>query len=354
MKKLSFVLSFVLFIFFAVDSNASKIWYRQALTGNTATSLDGIRGDNASDADLGMIANGTNIYFYKYDADSGAVENSPNVITPDTAGGSAAWLLQSVYSVVSGTQPPTGVDMTGGIVGMIPSNSVDTEHDISISPGACMDNTGIYHLSLDSAIVKRIDSTWVVGTGAGGLLNGSVMASELYNIYILRNDSDGLVDVGFIDKDDDIDNYLPSGYSSYRWVGFVRTDSSANIIQFLMTNNEYIYEVAPAAATGLGPISGYHLSLSSVAPGGRATKVLVSGYKLGGSGSVLDFYTYPGTFGVFAETVVSTRNAYEFSQASISTYTPQVSVPVRLDGTIMIGFNDTGLSIFVKSVEVVR
>lgn len=220
---------------------ASKtLYYRDGLIGGTATDLDAQDGTVLTEGDFAYVMDGTDIYHYRLDATSGAAESSPVVISPDTNAGTKRWILQNVYNVTSGVSPPSGVEITGNIAGMILSNSVDADHDISISAGACFDSTNTYQMIGSSAVVKQIDAVWTAGTAAGGLLYGSVTADFLYNIYALRKDSDGTVDYGFLGYYQTIDTKLPTGYSHYRWIGFVVTDASANIRTFTHTRGDVI------------------------------------------------------------------------------------------------------------------
>lgn len=73
------------------------------LTGGTDTSyLDYWDGNDLSDGQMAFgIVNGTH-YAYLLDASSGASENSPYVISPDTNAGTKRWVLQSPVNCISG------------------------------------------------------------------------------------------------------------------------------------------------------------------------------------------------------------------------------------------------------------
>ncbi len=94
-----------------------------ALTGGGAGALDTQDGNVLIDGDIAIVMESGNIYFYELDADSGAAENSPNVITPDTNAGDKRWLLTKVHS--SEAYMRSDVAAQGGIGADESSSSVD-------------------------------------------------------------------------------------------------------------------------------------------------------------------------------------------------------------------------------------
>jgi hypothetical protein len=126
--------------------------------------------------------------------------------------------------------------------GLTTSNAADTDHDITIAVGGGMDDaTTTYYIGLTAAITKRIDAAWAAGTGNGGLFSGNVGNATQYHIFIIKKDSDGTVDAGF-DTSATAAN-KPAGYTYYKRVGWVLTDGSANILQFVQTGNYFRFKV---------------------------------------------------------------------------------------------------------------
>lgn len=80
----------------------NRIHKRTALTGGTASAVDGIDADALTDGDvLFAFVSGT-VYFYIYDDNVGGLESSPDLIVPDEEGGSpysgnGRWVLQTPY-----------------------------------------------------------------------------------------------------------------------------------------------------------------------------------------------------------------------------------------------------------------
>jgi hypothetical protein len=202
--------------------------YRTALTGGGSTALDGIDVADLSDGTVALVFNGGTFYWYRFDATATAAESSPDVIRPHDYSTAGNWELQQGQAAVLGTMP-AGVELQGGIVGLDCSPDTDTDHDVLVAIGACMDSTGASAIKLSTAMTKRIDASWTAGDDQGGLLNGSVAANTIYHFYALLKDSDSSVDFGWLADGDTLATYLPAGYSKYRWLRFHKTDASSNI-----------------------------------------------------------------------------------------------------------------------------
>jgi hypothetical protein len=71
------------------------IYHRAALTGGGATALDGVDGASLIDGDRAFVMAGNVFYAYLLDADSGAGESSPAIISPDTNAGAKRWIRQT-------------------------------------------------------------------------------------------------------------------------------------------------------------------------------------------------------------------------------------------------------------------
>ena len=78
-----------------------KSWLiRTATTGGGANALDGKDGDDLNDGDLGFVFDSSSRFLaYELDASSGAAEDDPYVIAPDTNPGSKRWILHDTYAI---------------------------------------------------------------------------------------------------------------------------------------------------------------------------------------------------------------------------------------------------------------
>lgn len=148
----------------------------------------------------------------------------------------------NIKSKGSGTVQVNGVTISGaytGKTGLVLSNDTDTDHDIAISAGSISDSTNTVRMDL-AAHSKRIDGTWVAGDGNGGLPSTVTLAADTtYHVFIIAH-TDGTVDAGF-DTDTTATNLLAfSGYTYYKRLGSVVTNSSSNIIQFTQIGNKFV------------------------------------------------------------------------------------------------------------------
>jgi hypothetical protein len=131
------------------------------------------------------------------------------------------------------------------ITGMTISNAADTEHDITIATGSARDAGNTTVITLSAAITKQIDANWTAGSAAGGFPSGLTIAnSTWYRVFVIRNPSTGVVDAGF-DTSATAANLLAdaTGFTQYRRVGWVRTDGSANIINFRTVGDRVVWNV---------------------------------------------------------------------------------------------------------------
>jgi hypothetical protein len=105
------------------------------------------------------------------------------------------------------------------ISGMIISNNVaDVVNDIDISAGTAIDSTGVTPIIL-SAITKRLDATWAVGTNQGGLDTGAIGNSDYYIWAIKRSDT-GITDALF--SLSSTAPTMPANYDFKRLIGWIK------------------------------------------------------------------------------------------------------------------------------------
>ena len=115
------------------------------------------------------------------------------------------------------------------------NNTTDADHDIDVREGEARDADNTADLTLSSKLVKQIDATWAVGNNAGGRLSGTLDADSAYGVWLIKNSTSGVVDVG-IEKDKTLPTdsiTFPSGYDKARLIWVVYTDSSSNILNWL-------------------------------------------------------------------------------------------------------------------------
>lgn len=151
-------------------------------------------------------------------------------------------LVWSVDDYGISTTPALGLNYVSGLA---VTNGTDTQHDIDVAVGSISDSTNTQLIELTTAITKQIDANWVEGDGNGGFPSGLTLAADTaYRVFIIQK-PDGTTDCGF-DTSSTASNLLSdaSGYTLYRRIGWVITDSSSNIINWVDGGNRsYIWDV---------------------------------------------------------------------------------------------------------------
>ena len=169
-----------------------------------------------------------------------------------------------------GTNLTYGVDefLKNYITGLVLSNDTDTDHDVNITDGQCRDSTDTENIILSSEITKRIDASWAVGDNSGGMDTGSVSASTLYAVWVIKRSDTGVVDALFSTSFSS--PTMPTNYDYKRLVGWVLTDGSSNILGFRQHGDgrevEFWFTARQQIATGLNATSLTNQDVSAVVP----------------------------------------------------------------------------------------
>ena len=217
-------------------------------------------------------------------------------ITSIEPGVSADW--QEIRT--TGELPRVSEYLTENIQGLEYSyNSTDT---INIEKGNCYDSTGSTVLTLPADTTATIISPAINTT---------------YNIFV--------TDAGDIQFDSDVDGttLLAGSVNQLRWIGFVLTDASGNIVQFTARGDMYDYVVVVGYATGAVAMG---FSLAPFLPVSRCLACTVSmnissywGMILNStSHSSLESYYRSSDDGGISATVVPDNNGEIWAYATVS------------------------------------
>ncbi|MHA1540667.1 MAG: hypothetical protein ACTSUM_01215 [Alphaproteobacteria bacterium] len=127
---------------------------------------------------------------------------------------------------------------TGYISGLTLAIGTDAEHEIIVAEGACKTFDGTADVNLLSSLTKEIDATWVVGNAGGMPAPLTAQASTTYHVFAITNPSTGAVDAGF-DTDISATNLLnvASGFTKFRRIGSIKTDTNSNLVNFKSKGN---------------------------------------------------------------------------------------------------------------------
>lgn len=141
-----------------------------------------------------------------------ATANSGEVYVADGAG-SGAWTAQQIPAF-----------MNKHIAGLTFINGTDATNDIQILSGTCRDSTNTEDMTLSAAITKRLDASWAVGDGNGGLDTGSI-ANTTYHIWLIKRTDTGVVDALF--SASATAPTMPSNYDKKRRIGSIQRISNS-------------------------------------------------------------------------------------------------------------------------------
>ena len=123
----------------------------------------------------------------------------------------------------------------------ISNSSTDSDHDIDIATGLCLSTDGTQRISLASGLTKQIDSAWAVGDDAGGLDTGTVAATTMYAVWLIRRSDTGAVDVLFSTSFTWSGVTKPTNYDQGQLIGAICTNATSNVEPFVQAGDYFAY-----------------------------------------------------------------------------------------------------------------
>jgi hypothetical protein len=209
------------------------------------------------------------------------------------------------------------------------NNGTDASHDIDIAVGAARDSTDDADMELASALTKRIDASWAVGTGSGGLdgsesVAGTPDADTWYHVHLIKRDDTGVVDVLF--SESPTAPTLPANYDYFRRIGAVLTDGSANILGFTQVGDLFYWNSARLDHSG-SAVSGANVLLTLSVPLGVRCSAL---FHVSAAGESIKLYTPGQTVGTTATLFTVAVNGRAAPQPFLTNTSSQIAA--REDG----------------------
>ncbi len=181
-----------------------------------------------------------------FTGDSGAGGAIGGVPAPSSGDAAAGKVLGAGGGWITPSSVPKGY-----IYGLTLSNNVtDATNDIDISAGeAASSDASPTLLVLASALTKRLDAAWAVGSGNGGLDTGSI-ANGTYHIWLIRRSDTGVVEALF--SASATSPTLPTNYDQKRRVGAILRESGA-IVGFSQKGDNFLRSAASLDVNATNP-----------------------------------------------------------------------------------------------------
>jgi hypothetical protein len=129
------------------------------------------------------------------------------------------------------------------------NNGSDAVNDIDIATGGARDSTDAYSMVLASALTKRLDASWAVGTNQGGLDTG-VIANAVYHVFLIARPDTGVVDALF--STSATAPTMPTNYTLRRRIGAIQR-VAGSILAFTQTGDEFRLTNAVADVSANNP-----------------------------------------------------------------------------------------------------
>lgn len=220
----------------------------QSIVGNTAN-MGGM--DNLQQAIAGMLSRfrNANIFRLRDNTDktkllafdlSGLTTATTRTITiPDRSGELSTVPRGHIYGLA------------------LSNNGTDATNDIDIAVGqtASADTSPVL-MVLASALTKRLDASWAVGTNQGMLdgtesVAGTPDTSTWYHIWLIRRSDTGVVDV--LASESATAPTMPTNYDAKRRIGAIYRTSGAAIRAFSQIGDEFTWATPVLDYSGTNP-----------------------------------------------------------------------------------------------------
>jgi hypothetical protein len=138
-------------------------------------------------------------------------------------------------------------NVQGYISGLTLSNDPGSQSQyttIDIAVGVATSDDVTTSMKLATPFSKNCNMPWMAGTGNGGLDNGMALTGSpptWYHMFVIERTDTGLVDA--LCSTSATSPILPLNYNKKRRIGSFRTDSSARILAFTQTGDEFFWSV---------------------------------------------------------------------------------------------------------------
>lgn len=210
-----------------------------------------------------------------YNAEMDDVYNILNTARPIAYGGTGATDAAGARTNLGIPESvSTGEAFRGHLYGLtLSNNATDATNDIDIASGsAASDGTTPAVMALATALTKRLDAAWAVGSGNGGLDAGTI-ADTTYHVWLIQRSDTGVVDALFSTSASS--PTMPTNYDRKRRIGSILRVSGA-IVAFSQNGDEFL--VKTPVKSYEGTVGTTATTAPLVVPIGIVVNALVHGY----------------------------------------------------------------------------
>lgn len=170
--------------------------------------------------------------------------------------------IRTKLSVYSKAEVDSVVAVANGFAGHLfgltgSQNGTDANNDMDFAAGeAASASASPIIMALASAITKRSDAVWAVGTNNGAMDTGTKPTSAWIYWYLIKRPDTGVVDVccSASPTAPSIGTNIPAAYTKYRRIRCSKTDGSGNIVADSQRGDEILWS-ATVRENGGAPYS---------------------------------------------------------------------------------------------------
>lgn len=166
-----------------------------------------------------------------------------NLVAGDITAGNSYFIQYSAalasFQLLLSVAPssPAGAFLSGDLFGLTLSNDGgDIVNNLDIATGlAASDGAIPVLMTLSSALVKKLNVAWLVGTNQGGLDTGTI-ANGTYHVFLIQRSDTGVVDVLF--SISALAPTMPANYDRKRRIGSILRQGAA-ILPFIQLGDDF-------------------------------------------------------------------------------------------------------------------
>lgn len=271
-------------------------------SGRATVFLSGAYKFRLEDADGNLIEETDNVTAFS--VQSATVDDITGNFTEDTAVAADSFLFSdasdsddtkrdTIQRLIDLSDASVASAMSGALLNglTLSNNSSDATNDIDIAAGAAVSDDGTTFIALGSGITKRLDASWAVGTGNGGLDTGSI-ADTTYFVWLIKRPDTGVVDVLFSTSASS--PTMPSNYTKKKRIGAIIRSSSA-ILAFIQAGKEFILSNAVIDLNAQNPGTSAVTRTLTVPVGVKVIARVVAGFYPGSTAGTTYLSSLDGT-----------------------------------------------------------